>query len=235
MEMRAVSNLEILRLWERGIGMHPLDQALLAIAAALPETPSSAFPDWPLGQRNAALVRLIRTWFGASIKGWCECPECDERLEFEMDTGLLTGVDYDDDRPVIVRGRSFRLPTSRDLADIVHETDPRRAAERLLQGCCVKGEESPEWTDEDIEGVGEQLVHADPMAETLLQLRCAICGNEWTEPLDMPHFLWTEIEARAHKLMIEVHALASAYGWSEAEIFGLSDIRRALYLELVQA
>jgi len=37
------------------------------------------------------------------------------------------------------------------------------------------------------------------------------------------------------RLLVEVHALASAYGWSEQEILSLSDARRRLYLEMVQA
>jgi hypothetical protein len=34
---------------------------------------------------------------------------------------------------------------------------------------------------------------------------------------------------------MDVHALASAYGWSEREILALSDTRRRLYLEMVSA
>jgi hypothetical protein len=32
-----------------------------------------------------------------------------------------------------------------------------------------------------------------------------------------------------------VHTLASAYGWSESEILALSDARRRLYMEMVNA
>jgi hypothetical protein len=41
--------------------------------------------------------------------------------------------------------------------------------------------------------------------------------------------------ARARRLLIEVHSLASAYGWSETDILSMSEPRRALYLEMVQA
>jgi hypothetical protein len=33
---------------------------------------------------------------------------------------------------------------------------------------------------------------------------------------------------------MEIHAIASAYGWSEKEILALSDPRRAFYLEMVR-
>ena len=35
--------------------------------------------------------------------------------------------------------------------------------------------------------------------------------------------------------MWEVHTLATAYGWSEAETLALGDARRAMYLEMVSA
>jgi hypothetical protein len=82
---------------------------------------------------------------------------------------------------------------------------------------------------------GQALAEADPLAETLLKLRCAVCSHEWQEPLDIADYLWSEIEARARRLLIEVHSLASAYGWSEADILALSEPRRRLYLDMVQA
>jgi hypothetical protein len=53
--------------------------------------------------------------------------------------------------------------------------------------------------------------------------------------LDLPAFLWTEIEAQVRRLLLDIHTLAVAYGWSEREILSLSDARRRLYLEMVQA
>ena len=48
--------------------------------------------------------------------------------------------------------------------------------------------------------------------------------------LDIGSFVWAEIESRARRVLGEVHALASAYGWSEAETLSLSAVRRASYL-----
>jgi hypothetical protein len=76
---------------------------------------------------------------------------------------------------------------------------------------------------------------ADPLSETRLKLHCPKCGNEWDETLDLVVFLWSEIEARAKRLLLDVHDLASAYGWTEKEILSLSEPRRANYLEMVRA
>ena len=53
--MRALTHADFLSLWEKGRGLHPLDQGLLAIHAAFPEARETV-ADWPLGQRNRALA-----------------------------------------------------------------------------------------------------------------------------------------------------------------------------------
>jgi hypothetical protein len=139
-----------------------------------------------------------------------------------------------DSETIVVNGRSFRLPTSRDLARAARESNPRLAAVRLLESCSLEKGASPTWSEEDLEDVGERMALADPMAETRLALHCPQCGNEWDETLDLTTFLWSEIEARAKRLLMEIHSLASAYGWTEKEILSLSEPRRAFYLEMVR-
>jgi hypothetical protein len=75
------------------------------------------------------------------------------------------------------------------------------------------------------------MARADPMAETRLKLNCPACGGQWDETLDLTAFFWAEVEARAKRLLLEVHTLASSYGWSEREILSLSEPRRAFYIE----
>ena len=50
---------------------------------------------------------------------------------------------------------------------------------------------------------------------------------------DILSFFWGEIQICARRLLREVHALASAYGWTESEILSLSTTRRHAYLEMV--
>ncbi len=141
----------------------------------------------------------------------------------------------DECAPVIFKGESFRLPTSRDLAAAAREADPRQAAVRLLDACRLTPSVSRQpWSDQELDEAGECLAMADPLAENRLTLDCAVCGNQWEETLDIGDFLWTEVDARARRLLMEVHALASAYGWSEGEILSLSETRRRFYLEMVR-
>jgi hypothetical protein len=108
---------------------------------------------------------------------------------------------------------------------------------KLVRQCCLddSGLDLGESSAEDAEAISERLEQADPLAETLLEMQCVECGHCWNEPLDMAAWLWTEIEARSRRLLLDVHALATAYGWSETEILSLSEQRRAMYIEMVQA
>jgi hypothetical protein len=132
--------------------------------------------------------------------------------------------------------QQFRPLNSLDLASVASETDDRAAALHLLKLCSLEsGEFHEEFTEADLDAVGNLLAQADPLAEALLDFDCAACGHRWREPLDIAAWLWAEVEARARRLLYDVHTLAAAYGWREHEILSLSERRRALYLEMVQA
>src|SRR5215469_16981144 len=94
-QMRALNDTDFLRLWERGAARHPLDRALLALAAALPETPGEILADWPVGRRNQALARLRCQCFGPRLRGWLACVKCGEKLEFDMNAQMLAGKEND--------------------------------------------------------------------------------------------------------------------------------------------
>jgi hypothetical protein len=234
--MRVLTQADLLSLFDAGRLLHPLDQAVLAVQAAFPESRESV-ADWPLGQRNRALSKLRCAMFGSAVRGWTRCRQCSEQLEFDVDgQSLSEGTAADLQARVTVSGRSYRLPTSRDLAAVVEERDETAAAERLLLRCCAP-QDLPEnsWTAEEIDAVGESMAAADPLAEILLSFDCPNCGACFQESLDLASFLWAEVEDRARRMLREVHALASAYGWSEAQILSLGPARREIYLEMVQA
>jgi hypothetical protein len=241
--MRALSNADFLTLWESGHRMHPLDRGLLAIRASLPEgsagpVTDESIADWPLGCRNRALAELRTLYFGPRLEGWTSCTKCGEKMEFEVNCRTLTEA-YSEasGQPLTIRGYTFRLPTSRDLARIADETDPQHAELLLLQNCTIDRttSEPGSWSENEIEEIAERMALADPLAEIALRFECPACQHTSEEVLDLPRFLWAEIEARAKRLLLEIHALASAYGWAESAILAMSDVRRATYLQMVQA
>jgi hypothetical protein len=232
-----LSDSDILDLWDRAVHRHPLDRALLMLDAGRPHGRDEALADWPLGRRNEALAQLRGACFGHAIHGWTSCPRCSEQLEFETDWRALAGQSGEatHDQPIMVGGRAYRVPTSRDLACVASEPDPHRAAIRLVENCRIEPDGAVAWSDDELADIGDKMARADPLAETRLSLSCPSCAHTWEESLDIAAFLWEEIDARARRILLEVHALAAAYGWHEAQILSLGPRRRAIYLEMVRA
>ncbi len=248
--MITFSSADYLELWERGFRLHALDRGLLALGAALPETTYEALADWPLGRRNRALVELCCGCFGPKLQGRVCCPQCAKELEFQIDSqavlgrepepgaqlvSVKEGVGRSTGAAIVVRGHSFHLPSTRDLAKAASETDFRSAVTQLVESCRTESGEGAVWQDEELEEIGERMASADPLSEIRLKFDCAECGHQWDESLDIVAFVWLEIEARAKRLLMEIHTLATAYSWSEKEILSLSEPRRRLYLEMVRA
>jgi hypothetical protein len=51
--------------------------------------------------------------------------------------------------------------------------------------------------------------------------------------LDIPALVLAELEAEGQRLLGDIHVLARAYGWSEAEVVALPPARRRRYVEMV--
>jgi hypothetical protein len=241
--MRAVTQSDLLALWESGKALHPLDWGLLAVNTMFPETQPDSVADWPIGRRNRALVEMQLACFGPALRGWTSCRRCADKLGFALDGRALAESPLPNQaEPIVVNGRSFRLPTSRDLARIAAEDDPGTAAVALVEMCRIDGEPVErsfateiDWTKEDLDAIGDKMALADPLGEIMLYFDCPQCGESFEDSLDLPTFLRAEIEGRAKRLLREVHTLASAYGWGEAEILSLNPARRQFYLEMVLA
>lgn len=244
--MRALTGASCLDLWERGRPLHSLDRGLLALSFALSDAPAVAIPDWPLGRRNHALLNLHRHYFGSRLEAWTTCTSCGEDIELEVSAmdllavnGASTSAENDvlqgfmNAKPIELGGRTFRLPTSRDLAHVASAGDPARAARLLVERCTILPGDDSDLSRCDVEEIGASMAAADPLAEIRLAIHCTGCERSWSEPMDIARFLWNEIESRCRRLLREIHILAVSYGWTEIEVLALSDVRRGLYVDMV--
>ena len=75
----------------------------------------------------------------------------------------------------------------------------------------------------------------DPQAELVLSAECLACRAAFDTLLDATSVVVHEIEEARRQLYRDVHLLASHYHWSEEDILALSDRKRQLYLELIEA
>ena len=235
---------DLLALWERGRARHAIDRSVLLAAWALPQIDAERIADLPLGEISASLLRLRAATFGARIHAHADCERCAQRLELNFATHQLLQP-APSAHEAVVAGMRVRLPCLRDLAAIAHERDADRAARALLARCMLNvpadatdaadAADATELPSEIVREIEDALEAADPNADLAFDLHCEACGHTGTAQLDAGELLWDELDARARSLLGEVHLLASAYGWSEAEVLALSPARRAAYLSMVTA
>jgi hypothetical protein len=154
--MQPLSPAQILAVWETGRPQHALDRALTILAAATPGASRAALADLPIGERDARLLQLRRLVFGAEAEGFAECPNCVERVEFPLDLAALAP-------PGALEGRAsarpanapaeyttetsgitlrFRVPTSRDLAQVLSDPNSSVALRTLVTRCVFSPNES---------------------------------------------------------------------------------------------
>ena len=241
--MRPLSANDLLEVWELGQDQHPLDRALILLGAACPELDADELAGLSVGARDARLLTLRERTFGPRLAGFVECPRCSEALEFEAAVADLRAAPAHDGLSWEVEvgdlSLRFRLPDSRDLGAAAICHGPAAARRLLVRRCVLYASRgggpvaADDLPEEAVAGLARRMVEQDPQAETLLEFSCPACEHDWQALFDIVAFLWSEVSARADHLLGEVHALALAYGWREADILGMSAHRRRLYLEMV--
>jgi len=225
----AVAAASLLDAWEQGARQHPLHRALTLLRVAEPQASLEALAELPIGERDRRLFALRARLFGPQLEAVAACPRCGEKLDIACDGRAVFAGDGAQHAEVEVAGRrlSLRAPSTVDLLDVA-ELPPAERPAALLARC------AGEAVDDRLrEAVEARLAELDPLGEVSFALGCAACGHEWAEVFDIAGFLWTEVGDRAQRLLREIHTLARAYGWREADILALTPQRRAAYLTLV--
>jgi hypothetical protein len=176
--------------------------------------------------------------FGPQLTCVADCPQCGERLELGFSVGDLLGNSTPPPSELEIDSGTarlrFRLPTWIDLAAVGGNSDPRKLLlQRCLLGMDAEGAGEAEPVPVALqEAVAAAMEAADPLAEMLIEIGCAGCARQFEARFDIVEYLWAEVDVRARRLLGEVHALASAYGWREEDVLALSPARRRVYLEM---
>ncbi|MBT2424115.1 hypothetical protein J7F04_41550 [Streptomyces sp. ISL-24] len=234
---------ELLATWEAGLAEAPTGRALLLHRTARPDVEAATLPVLPVGEREADLFALRRALFGERMQVRLECTACGADMEFDLDAGEFArslGKTGTPGEPVVRVEQDgwdvrFRLPGVADLTAAARAADPRAA---LLARCLVSAErDGAAVAAGDLpvpvqRRIAEAVEAADPGADVTLNVGCPECGAATRAELDIASYLWTELDAWARDLLLDIHLLATSYGWSEPEILALSPLRRRYYLEL---
>lgn len=257
--MRALSAAELLAVWDHGLVQPLWQRALLLLAAACPEVRPETLARLSIGRRNACLLTLREWTFGRQLESLTSCPACHERLELNFAVADVRVADMQapaagepgqgEDYILEHSGYRvrFRLPDTLDLTSVLEGgqrfEDIPQARTALLARCLLAVERDgevlasvvlDELPPELITAMLDRMAQADPQADITLVLNCPACRHRWPALFDILSFFWQEIDAWAQRLLDDVHTLASAYGWPEADILALSPHRRQFYLDRVR-
>lgn len=240
---------QLFDVWERGLGQPAAVQAQALLLASAPGATWDELGARRVSRRDADLLRLRAATFGPELVSRAACARCGEALEFALDALALLPAESDDasdeTSASIVEADGFairfRAPNAADLVDLAQRSrgDVAAAREALVTRCVLSAARAGEEVDASALSPGarraleQALAEADPDAELRLALHCPACGADGEALLDVPSFFWAEIEAWVLRTSREVHALASAYGWREADVLAMSPARRRLYLSQV--
>ncbi|HEY2929526.1 hypothetical protein [Piscinibacter sp.] len=234
----------LLALWERTLaaGAPGRDDALLQAlpdALAAPRT---------LGERNARLLALHAQLFGSELALLSHCPACGSAAQFSADCEALAARPPATDAAASrhrleAQGHAieFRLPDSADIAAASGAPDDDAFARELLARCvlaCTRnGARVPphELPAPLLDALSQRMEALDPAASLSFELACPQCSTPWEARLDVGPLLWQKLQATAERVLLDVDALARAYGWTEPEVLRLSPLRRAAYLQLATA
>jgi hypothetical protein len=240
--MYALEGERMLTAWERGREQREPWRALALLQVALPEWDVGALAALPLAERNALLLRLRAITFGGRIEGFAVCPECGEQLQFVVDVADIERELCPPVEESWLEGATeirMRPVNSSDLAASMAVDSDAQARELLLERTLtlpqLANTESPQLKRTQRSDWLARFDRLNASAEIRCLLPCAACDGRPVLDLDVAGFVWREVALAARRLLVEIHRLARAYGWSEQAIAAMSAPRRAAYLEMLDA
>jgi hypothetical protein len=244
--MHALVGDQLLAAWDRGSHESDLARALTLLHMSSPERSRESIAALSLAERDLELWRLRRITFGEWLRATLPCAACSAQIEFtlalsdvieplerlQLTTAVTTHIE---DWAV-----AARPATTRDLEAVLSIADDELAKQILLERCVALTSRSgtaADWAnlpDPVRKRAVETFDEVHEGAEFTCIASCPQCGAVELEDLDIGRFLWFEVRNAAKRLLVEIHELASAYGWSESAILALSAQRRQSYLAMVR-
>lgn len=200
---------------------------------------------WTLdvGERTAWLLRIAAD-AGAErfdVRVHCNAPACGQTVEIELPLHdlLQLGANEEGVVGVEVAGRTLTLrrPTGADQLAWSRQSfsnlvEARRAVASSL--LVDPGESDTPLGAEVLDAMESSLAEHDPLVQFTVSSECPYCGASAEYDVDLTALAMAWLRHAQVAMLETVHSLATAYHWSEAEVFALAPWRRAHYLALVE-
>jgi hypothetical protein len=199
----------------------------------------------PVGVRIGALLRLVALTEETDTLGVvlrCVQADCGERFEVELPLAELMarapafgqGDARGEHLRIALPGGRFatlRLPTGDDLRD--WRTRPHAstadAVAAVIDTLRLDGDLQPG----DAAALAEAIAAHDPLVAFSVASTCPACGAEDELPVDLEGLALHRLAQRQRGLLLDVHQLASHYGWTEEQALAVPPRRRARYITLI--
>ena len=240
--MATLTAAVIVDMWEQGLALDAVQRPVALLAIANPDADFDTFARLSIGQRDAALLHLRERLFGATLTTMTHCDVCGEVIETSFathdiaveqpETAAADGLQMQADGYAV----NYRPLNSYDLSAVtggettLHDLVTRAVVSASYDGQACSVADLPHTV---VQNLSEALEESDPQANVQLMMMCPACEHQMAKVFDIATYLWQEIEGHARALLLEVHALAKAYGWGERDILTMSTWRRRQYLELI--
>lgn len=202
-------------------------------------TPQDATFWWaqPVSGRTAALLQVAaRSENLSALPFSAQCSLCGEPFEFELPLAPLLATAIDP-APLKVelhsRTLALRRATGNDLRHwrAARPSSQEQAVQLMLDSLLLEGEVQAE----DHAPLAAALANADPLAAFAVACQCPACGADREVDIDLDAAALARLQQRQRALLLDIHRLASRYGWSEAQVLAIPAPRRAHYLALIES
>lgn len=212
-------------------------------AQGLPFAESTLW-QWSVGQRLQGLLEIALASGPSRISLRMQCPQsaCSEWLELEIDLQRFRQPDAQSEiafAPDEQHRLRLRLPSGVDLRQWRQAAGPdleMRMARQLVTD--VNGVAPDfDWRLPEtwLPALADALQEHDPLTAPTVQAQCPACGQPIRHALDLEGLLLGRLADEQRRTIREVHDLARAYHWAEADIIAMPHWRRQRYLALLDA
>ena len=162
------------------------------------------------------------------------CGSCSAQFDVPVDMSGLPIKTAQKNYPSVERSFGntsyvFRVPRLADLKTLDDSLSTEQATKNLIKSCQTEGP-IREFTKKECAEISEAIENVSPEIPLSLQSACPDCA----EINDIPFDIAAHLISFFKNPFEDVHEIASAYHWTEAQILALSRPRREAYLSLIE-
>jgi hypothetical protein len=196
---------------------------------------------WSLKKRLQALLAITIATHGRELLLHVRCAneQCGEEVELPLDLTLFI-QDADDEEfefDVDSKTVTARVPNGTDQQQWMRTQN--HSAKALARKLILRvGDRQPanDWDipEDWLIEFNESLMRHDELMTLKINSNCPFCSREFNCAVDLETQLLVVLSMVQQKILHDVHQIALAYHWSEAEIVRLTPARRNFYLSRIR-